>query len=145
MMLELKTEIEINSTVERVWSILLDFPQYSQWNTFIRSVAGTPKAGERLTVLIHADGSRGMTFRPIVLLARQNRELRWLGRLFVPGIFDGEHYFQLEPLAPNHVKFIQGERFSGLLVPPAKTRLEGETRAGFIAMNQALKTRAETP
>ena len=96
-----------------------------------------------MTVLIQTNRSKGMTFRPIVLLARQNRELRWLGRLFVPGIFDGEHYFQLEPLAPNRVKFIHGERFSGLVVPLAKRRLEGETRAGFVATNEALKGRAE--
>ncbi len=31
------------------------------------------------------------TFRPTVLVAEPNRELRWLGRLFMPGPFDGEH------------------------------------------------------
>lgn len=37
-----------------------------------------------------------MTFHPVVLVAVQERELRWLGRLLIPGLFDGEHTFQLD-------------------------------------------------
>jgi hypothetical protein len=84
-----------------------------------------------------------MTFRPTVLMARPNQELRWRGRLLLPGIFDGEHYFQIVPITPARVRFIQGEKFSGILVAFAKSSLEGGTKAGFVAMNQALKTRAE--
>jgi hypothetical protein len=140
---EIKTEIEIGSTPERVWSILLDFSTHPEWNPFIRSIAGDPKPGERLTVLLQPQGGRGMTFRPTVLAATPDRELRWLGRFILPGIFDGEHYFQIIPLAPGRVRFIHGERFSGVLVPLAKSSLERGTRAGFMAMNEALKARAE--
>jgi len=37
-----------------------------------------------------------MTFRPTILKAEPNRELRWLGHLLVPGLFDGEHIFTIE-------------------------------------------------
>lgn len=84
-----------------------------------------------------------MTFRPTVLVAAANREFRWLGRFILPGILDGEHYFQIIPITPNRVRFLQGEKFSGVLVPLAKSGLEGGTKAGFIAMNEALKARAE--
>lgn len=142
-MLGLKTDIEIHATPERVWSILLDFSQYAEWNPFIRSIEGVARAGEQLTVVIQPQGSRGMTFRPTVLAATPNRELRWLGRFLIPGIFDGEHYFQIVPLAPDRVKFVHGEKFSGILISFAKARLEGETKSGFLAMNEALKSRAE--
>jgi hypothetical protein len=36
-----------------------------------------------------------MTFRPTVLNAETNRELRWLGHLLAPGLFDGEHSFTI--------------------------------------------------
>lgn len=51
--------------------------------------------------------------------------------------------FLLEPKANGHVRFQQGEVFSGLLVPLMKNSLQGATKAGFIAMNEALKRRAE--
>jgi hypothetical protein len=39
---------------------------------------------------------------------------------------------------------VHGEKFSGLLVGLAKSSLEGGTRAGFVAMNKALKARVES-
>ncbi|MCK9397442.1 MAG: SRPBCC domain-containing protein [Methylobacter sp.] len=140
---EIKTEIEIAATPERVWSILIDFIAYPQWNPFIRSINGVIKTGERLTAFIQPTGSKGMTFRPTVLVALPNQELRWLGHLLLPGVFDGEHYFKIEPISPGRVRFIHGEKFSGILVALAKSKLEGETKSGFIAMNQALKNQAE--
>ena len=140
---EVRTEIEIEATPERVCSILLNFSEYAQWNPFVRSIQGVANAGERLTVFIQPPGSKGMTFRPTVLVVTPNHELRWRGRFLLPGIFDGEHYFQIVPLAPSRVKVVHGERFSGVLVPFAKSSLDGRTKAGFVAMNEALKTRAE--
>jgi len=36
-------------------------------------------------------GDACVTFKPVVKRVDLNRELRWLGRLIVPGLFDGEH------------------------------------------------------
>jgi len=141
---EVRTEIEIEAAPERVWSILLDFPSHTDWNPFVRSIKGIAKVGDRLTVSIQPEGGKGMTFRPAVLSVIPNSELRWLGHFLLPGIFDGEHYFQITQLAPRRVRFVHGERFSGLLIPFAKSSLDGGTKAGFVAMNQALKSRAES-
>jgi len=141
---EIKTEIEIESTPERIWSILTDFPAYSNWNPFVRSIEGSVEKGARLTVSIQPQGGRAMTFRPTLLVATPNQELRWLGHFLFSGIFDGEHYFQIMPTLPSRVRFIQGEKFSGLMVGLAKSNLDGGTKSSFIAMNHALKTRAES-
>ena len=138
-MRELSTSIEIYAPACHVWKILTDFEKYQEWNPFIRSITGEPKEGSRLKVFIQPPGSGGMTFRPIVLKAEQNRELRWLAHLFVPGLFDGEHRFVIEPIGENRVVFIQAERFKGLLVPVFWKFLESRTREGFNEMNEALK------
>ncbi len=144
-MLTLRTEIQIAAPPERVWNILMDFPRYGQWNPFVRSLQGTPQVGETLRVFIHPPGGRGMQFRPKVLTVEPAHEFRWKGKLLVSGLFDGEHFFLLEQMPDGHVRFTQGELFSGLLVPLMKRSLEGPTRAGFVAMNEALKRRAEAP
>jgi hypothetical protein len=140
---EIRTEIDIVSTPEELWAILTDFPAHASWNPFIRSIAGQAEKGRRLAVSIQPPGGRAMTFRPTVLVATPNHELRWLGHALVPGIFDGEHYFLMSPSTPGHVRFVQGEKFSGALARLAKASLDGGTKAGFIAMNAALKARAE--
>ena len=142
-MKELRSEIEIQATAERVWQILIDFASFPEWNPFIRKASGNIRVGERLEVNIQPSGARGMTFRPTVLKAEPNRELRWLGHLLISGLFDGEHSFTIEPLREGRVRFTQREVFTGLLVPLFARGLDTDTRRGFEEMNQALKARAE--
>src|SRR5690242_744195 len=107
----LHTEIEISAPPERVWAVLTDFGAYPEWNPFIRSIEGEATAGSRLRVRIEPPGSRGMTFRPTVQAVDANRELRWLGRLFVRGLFDGEHRLVVEERGEGRSRFLQSERF----------------------------------
>jgi len=142
-MKELSSEIEIQASGERVWQILTDFKRFPDWNPFIRWVRGEAIAGERLQVRIQPSGTSSTTFRPTVLKAEPNRELRWLGRLLVTGLFDGEHIFSIDALGPQKVRFAQREIFSGWLVPVMAKSLDNNTRRGFEEMNQALKALAE--
>ena len=141
-MRELRAEIEIAAPPERVWQVLSDFGAYPKWNPFIRSIVGEAKVGSRLRVRIEPPGTRGMNFKPTVRAVAPPRELRWLGRLFVPGLFDGEHRLAIEPLDGGRCKFVQSERFSGLLVGLFPKTLAA-TERGFGEMNAALKRQAE--
>jgi hypothetical protein len=134
--------IEIDAAPETVWSELADTGAYPAWNPFVRRLDGRLEQGERLEVEIEPPGGRAMTFKPTVLAATPGRELRWLGRFLVRGLFDGEHSFEIEPLGPGRCRLTQAERFSGLLVRPFAGTLE-KTERGFEAMNRALKERAE--
>jgi hypothetical protein len=142
-MKELHSQIGINASAERVWSILTDFASYPEWNPFIRRISGELKVGERLDARLEPPGGRGITLRPTVLRAEPNRELRWLGHLLVPGLFDGEHSLLIQPLEESRVRFIQSEMFKGLLVPLLARSLDNNTLRGFEVMNGALKERAE--
>ena len=140
-MLELRAEIEIDAPPERVWAVLLDFERFPDWNPFIRSIRGQALVGSRLEVLLGASGTRPMRFRPTVKAVVPNRELRWLGRLGLPRLFDGEHIFQIEPLGPTRAQFVQRERFRGLFVPLLARSLNRDARRGFEEMNRALRER----
>jgi len=140
---QLNAEIEINAAPDRVWTILTDFAVYQEWNPFIKFVHGAPQQGARLEVRIQPSGTKGMTFRPTVLVADTGRELRWLGRLLFPGVFDGEHSFVIKTVAAEKVRFQQSEQFTGILVPVFKSSLDRDTKRGFEEMNLALKARAE--
>ena len=83
-----------------------------------------------------------MTFRPTVLMLEENRKLHWLGRLLLPGLFDGEHHLELVPTT-NGSSFRQEEKFSGILVWIMGDSTFQKTQRGFIDMNEALKQRAE--
>ena len=131
----------INTSAAKVWQELTDFGAYPQWNPFIREVSGVAGQGKRLTVQMRA-GDRIMTFRPTILAIQPERELRWLGHLLIPGIFDGEHSFVIEPLGEDRVRLIQKEIFNGLLVPFSSSLLD-DTERSFNMMNLALNERIE--
>jgi hypothetical protein len=139
----LHSHIEIDAPAQRVWEVLEDFRAYPIWNPFIIEVTGAARVGGRLAVRIVAPGQRGLAFRPTILAVDPHRELRWLGRLVLPGLFDGEHVFTIAPLTPGRVRFSQRETFRGVIVPLLpRTRWEGIAQ-GFEKMNAALKRRAE--
>jgi hypothetical protein len=142
---QLRAEIDIQASPDRVWEVLTDFAAYPDWNPFITQARGTARVGERLTNRMQPVGGRGVTFRPTVLQADPGRRLRWLGRLVAPGIFDGEHTFTIERLGDGGVRLVQEERFRGLLVPLMARSLDRRTLPGFELMNRALKRRAERP
>jgi hypothetical protein len=143
-MLELRTAIEIGASAEQVWTVLTDFEAYPRWNPFIRRVDGVLAERSRLRVRIQPPGGRAMTFRPRVVRVEPDRAFAWRGRTLIPGLFDGEHSFALEPAAGGFVRFVHAETFRGLLVPLVARTLRTTTRHGFEAMNRALKTRVES-
>jgi hypothetical protein len=71
------------------------------------------------------------------------REFRWSGTLLFARLFQGEHFFLLEPVSPQSTRLVHGESYTGLLVPLLRRQLERPTLQGFHAMNEALKIEAE--
>ena len=141
----LSAQVDVGATPERVWEVLTDLAAYPAWNPFIVRAAGQPAPGSRLELRMRLPGRRPTTFRPKVLEAASGRRLRWLGHLLVPGLFDGEHTFAIDPLGPDRVRLTQQEEFRGLLAPLILAFIRTPTQEGFHQMNQALKARVEHP
>jgi len=142
-MKQIITEIEIISSPAKVWGILTDFEKYQDWNPFIKQINGSDKEGGKLEVFIESPGGKVMVFKPTIKKVEKNKKLSWLGRALMPGIFDGEHTFEIIEVRENSLKFVQSENYSGLIVPLIWRSIEENIRNGFSAMNQALKQRAE--
>lgn len=141
---EIKTEILIHANPERIWEILTAFEQYPDWNPFIRSIQGEAKEGHRLVVRIKPPEASGMTFKPEVLAFEPHKEFRWIGHLLFPGLFDGEHKFELIDHGNGTATLIQSEKFTGVLVSLFAKQLENNTKRGFMEMNAKLKEIAES-
>jgi hypothetical protein len=140
---EIKTEILIDATPEKIWAILTNFEDYANWNPFIKSIQGKVEIGSKIMARIEPPQSKGMTFYPKVLAYETQKEFRWLGHLFFPGLFDGEHIFELIEHSNGTTTFIQREKFNGILIPLFKKMLDNNTIAGFNLMNAKLKELAE--
>ncbi len=139
----LYTSIVINATPAKVWEVLTNFNSYPDWNPFIRSINGTPAPGNNFQVTLQPPNSKPILMKPRVLVFEQQKELRWIGSLGIPYIFDGEHVFRLEENSDGTSTLHHFERFRGILIPFLSTLIEKTTRDGFELMNAALKQRVE--
>lgn len=134
-----ETEIFIAAPPDRVWPLLTDPAEHVRWNPGMRSIVGRFAVGEHPALTMEIQSGRSITFRPEVLIADPGAELRWRGRLWLPRLFDGEHYFVLRAEAGG-TKLIHGERFHGLLLWFMDVQ---QFRPAFVAANEGLKARAE--
>ncbi len=138
------SEITIQATPDKVWAVLTDFNSYPLWNPFIKSFIGTPVVGQQIEAKICPPGAKGMTFRPTILQYNKHKELRWIGKLFISHLFDGEHTFMLTDNGDGTTTLMQYERFRGILLPFFGNMLDVNTIDGFKQMNAALKARVES-
>ena len=142
-MKEIHTQLNIKASAERAWQVLIDFTNYSQWNPFIRQINGAPKVGTKLEIHLHTASGKRRIYRPTVTKLEPYHELRWYGKSFLPGIFNGEHIFTIETLEVNHILFLHREIFTGLGVALAGNRLDADLYQSFEEMNNAFKEKLE--
>ncbi len=141
-MREIEDSVEIRAPATEVWNRLTGLGSMPYWNPFIRRIEGRLIEGSRILVTLQTSGSAPVNIAPKVNKVARGRELRWKGSLFIPGLFDGEHYFRLKDNGPCSTTFTQGERFTGLAVPLLSWAI-GDAEKGIRAMNRRLKSLAE--
>jgi hypothetical protein len=139
-MKEVRTEVEIGASQEKVWSILADFEKYEQWNPFINKIVGQPVEGSRIEIHIETPSGKKRRYAPTVTKVVQGRELRWIGKSL---LLNGDHIFTIEQLTSERVRFVHREIFAGFLTSIFGKTLDTDIRQGFEKMNRALKERAE--
>jgi hypothetical protein len=132
--------VAIPAPAHEVWAVLTDFPSYGEWNPVVTAIEGVLAEGERLAVTATGPGGRTNSFRPLVLRVSPARQIRLLARLGPGGLFDGEHYFVLEPQEDGTTRLTQGERFTGVLLP-MMNRVVADSEQDFIAVNEAVIAR----
>jgi hypothetical protein len=137
---EIRAEIDIHASANRVWNVLVDFHKYHEWNPFIYRVTGSAIAGAKITINIRTPSGKEREYEPTIMSIDNGRELRWMGKAF---FLEGEHSFSLEAIDTGSTRFIQREIFRGPISLFFGKRTDKDISAGFEQMNQALKCRAE--
>jgi hypothetical protein len=138
-MKEIRAEIDIQASPEKVWQVLTALDKYPEWNPFLHHAIGKAELGAKVDVTFKS-GSKDMTLHCIVTKVEPNHELRWRYHVGFPFLFQGEHCFVMEPAGDNLTHFIDKEIFTGLLIP---FMVNENDRGGFEAEDKALKARAE--
>ncbi len=139
---KLEHRIGIQAPPEAIWEVLADIQNWSSWNPLYTKADGVLRIGAQLTLELALAGRAPQTIRPVILDWIPNEQIHW--RLTAAGgLVKTTRYIEIEKLNDAACILANGELFAGLLGPLAVRSLRRPVRAGFAAMGEAVKARAE--
>jgi hypothetical protein len=141
---EIRTEINIDASINNTWEAITDFPRYKNWNSLIPAAAGELKEGNKIDVIIHPPLRNPQQYKVKLLTVAPPKTLTWLGQFYCPFLFDGEHHFELSSISEKVTKVIHREIFRGLLVAYVGDNYFQQLSNKFEKMNSELKTYVES-
>lgn len=138
---EIRSEIQICAPIQKVWSVLVDFHRYGEWNPFIYAISGEAKEDSKIRISIRTPSGKTRNYEPVIMSVKEGHELRWVGKSL---LLQGEHVFMLESINAETTRFLQFEIFHGMLSSFFGKGSENDIAEGFALMNKALKRKAES-
>lgn len=141
---EIVTQIQIDAPSHQVWQTLTDFHAYQNWNPFMVDVKGAAQLHENVTISVAFKHSQRMQFKIKICEFESAKSLCWTSKFLIGGLFDSVHRFDISSISSNQCLFLNQEAYSGILVGLSWKKIEPGARAGFEAMNRALKHQVES-
>jgi hypothetical protein len=136
---ECSVATDIDAPAERIWSLLIDAPGMTDWNSTLTSIEGPIELGG--TVKMQVPEAPGRTFAPKVTRFEANRMMEW--REGNP-LFLGVRTYTLTPAQDGRTtRFEMTEVFSGPMLPMIAGRLPDFVPI-FERYATDLKARAES-
>ncbi len=149
--------VEIDASIELVWSVITDFSAYPLWNPLNRSfqLDTVAKPGEKVTfdvswgpytkdnhIVPVSDLQTSLTQHETLTVWQPNQCLAYADDL---GTWHRAERIQyISQLPNNRTRYHTYERWAGLITPIISLLYSKKAQMGFNANSQALKTRAET-
>ena len=134
--------IGIQAPAEVIWEIIRDLPRWHEWNPTYPNATGEIRIGNQLAVTAALPGQPPMDLKPTVLDWVPNEQLHWKAS-FMGGLVKTVRFIEIEALAEAGCIISNGEYIGGLLGGGVVRRIGRSAYRGFMAMNEALKVRAE--
>jgi len=135
--ISIRSQIDIEAPIELVFSTLLDFESYPEWNPYHKRVVGRPELGAGLEVTVQRPDGQIIEVPAVhIIRLRDNAEITWGGG--IRGVFYGEHVFELQKLDSNKTRLKHNEDFEGIFIGFADLPADVLTQ-GYEQMNEALK------
>lgn len=108
---EIRDEIEINASTDKVWKAVIDFENYGKWNSQLAYLGGEVKPNGKLHLRLSADGAAPYEFKPSISFWEDRKRFAWLAVTGITRVFDGEHFFELKDLGNGHTLLTNREEY----------------------------------
>lgn len=138
----IEDRIGVQAPPDVIWEVVQDLAHWHEWNPTYPRAEGEIRIGATLTLDLVLPGQSAQEIKARVLDWVPNEQLHWELKM-MGGLIRTLRYIEIAPLAEAGCVVDNGEIFGGLMGPSLGKRMRGPIRRGFLAMNEALKARAE--
>lgn len=139
-----RAQSDIEAPSELVWSILMDLPQYPQWNPYTIAMRSTLRVGDPMIMTVKMNDL--ITIDPQtehIRVLEPGHKVCWGIQTDTPALNSGERCQWLEPLPAGGTRYVTEDLIEGTLNPLVQGLFGSDVQRGFEAVARALKTRAE--
>lgn len=144
MALPLKIEhrVGVQTPAHVIWPIISEIPGWHEWNPLYTKAEGVLGFESVLTLELNLPGEKPRTIRPVIVDWTPNEQIIWRLNSFA-GLLRSVRYIEVEALTETGCIFSNGEIFEGPMQGLISRRLRRSIKAGFAAMGEAVRDRAE--
>jgi len=142
-MKKIKTEIEINAPVDKVWEVISNFNEWKEWNPIISNATGEAKLGTKLNIAMSdKEGKSSQKYQPVIIKLDEQKSFHWRAKMVSGHLFTNDKIVELKETETGTL-VVHAETFSGLLTPLFWSKLNTGVAPMLDKMNKALKQKVE--
>lgn len=138
-MAEIRTEIVLDSPVERIWQLLSNHALYQHWNPLFQKATGNLITGGQLELAVHLPSLSPFTIMPRIVMVKPFSGFCWQHKLLFAWLFNWKYCSELKLVAPDRLKFVQWSVFGGILGPLFSLSLKSTVAEGLEKLNLAVR------
>lgn len=135
--------VEIQAPPELVWQVLTDLPRYGEWNPFCLVCESTLQPGDPIRMQVNLTG-KPQAVEEVMAVFIPGRRFAYRMKPMPAGALSSLRSHDLEPSGPAQTRYHSHFELRGWLRPLVLALYGRTLEAGFAAMTDAVRTRAET-
>lgn len=136
-----ETFIDIKTTPDALWQLLISFDKYPEWHPYLIQAEGAPTLKNKITFTYVKQDSTQDTFKAYILEATPDTVLSWGGSIGF--IFNAKHYYRIDRIDSETVRLTQGEYWHGIFGRSYGKKVYQDACANFQKQNQIMKAMLE--
>jgi hypothetical protein len=141
-MVQIRTSIDIDAPIERVWELLLDLESWKEWSKWTVLEGLIPITGAHGTLAASFDGDDKWQRYPMYFIevSPEKYFLNWGGSVAGGCLFKGDHHIQLTKNKDGITHLEHNEDMTGLLPALGVGMPYAKVAENYAKMNAAFKS-----
>jgi len=140
--IKIEHRIGVQAPGSLIWEILSDIPGWPAWNPLYPKAEGVLRIDAVLTLDLALPGQAPRTIQPVVVDWVPSEQILWRTASH-GGLVRATRYLEIESLNDASCIFSNGEVLEGPMIRFISRRARRTMKAGFTAVGEVLRDRAE--